>query len=497
MKKILSIVVILLVIASVFAMPLMQLGHSTLATERACAIGAEWTKYVGNPVIASPYFDQPSVIYEQNTYKMWISAIGGQGQPLKIYYATSNDGIAWTTPELVLDAGTSGDWDDYCVRAPQVLHMGTRYLMWYLASRSDGLYGIGLALSSDGVTWTRCSANPVMSPGNNGGWDDWALSRFAIAFDGTQYRMWYGAQQVNGGTVRIGAAASNNGISWTKYSDNPVLNIGDGWDSQHVIPESVVLCNGIYRMWYTGRHDPLWSVGMAISADGFSWTKCDKNPVLSVGPPRSWDSIQIWSCFVLKKEGSLLMWYVTEGGIGLATSYPPQVNLFLHDGASLDDKSPTAPTAKYKDSPSIKFSGGNPWKEIGTWAAPSSLTAGNLEALGGLDVWLGLKNSDDQGTNFDLRAEVCRNGVLMASGETYLIKGVTRNPDKALKVTVSFGSFLSVNFDGSADTLSLKILTRIGTDGNGNFGGGHSSAVGLRLYFDAVSRPSMFTASIA
>ena len=49
-------------------------------------------------------------------------------------------------------------------------------------------------------------------------------------------------------------------------------------------------------------------------------------------------------------------------------------------------------------------------------------------------------------------------------------------------------------FNGTSDVLSLKILTRIGTNGAGAFCGGHSNAVGLRLYFDAVSRPSKFTA---
>jgi hypothetical protein len=36
------------------------------------------------------------------------------------------------------------------------------------------------------------------------------------------------------------------------------------------------------------------------------------------------------------------------------------------------------------------------------------------------------------------------------------------------------------------------VPTRIGTGGKGNFCGGHSNAVGLRLYFDSVSRPAKF-----
>ena len=134
--------------------------------------GTHWTKYQGNPVIASPYFDQPSIIYEAGVYKMWVSAIAGQGLPLKIYYAVSTDGISWTTPYLVLDAGTSGSWDDYCVRAPSVISLGTEYRMWYLGSRNDGIYEIGLATSPDGIVWTKNESNPVMVPGANGGWDN-------------------------------------------------------------------------------------------------------------------------------------------------------------------------------------------------------------------------------------------------------------------------------------------------------------------------------------
>ena len=188
------------------------------------------------------------------------------------------------------------------------------------------------------------------------------------------------------------------------------------------------------------------------------------------------------------------------GYIGMARvqASATTVDFFLHGNSNLflDTSSPTATTAKYVDSASIKFSGGNPWTVVGTWTSPLlavSLAAdGRLKAASPLDVWLGLKNSDDQGTNFDLLAELYKNGILVASGETHLIKGVTRNPDKAMKVTVSFGSFSPVDFDGTTDILSLKIFTRIGTNGIGGFGGGHSNAVGLRLYFDAISRPAKF-----
>ena len=176
------------------------------------------------------------------------------------------------------------------------------------------------------------------------------------------------------------------------------------------------------------------------------------------------------------------------------------ITLFLHGSGGtanppsllLNDVSPISATAKYKDSTSINFSGGNAWKTVGSWGAASSLTGGSLTALTELRAWLGLKNSDDQGTNFDLRAEVYKNNTLVGSGETYCVQNVTRNPSYAVEVTVDLAPFSPVDFNGTSDVLTLKVLTRIGTNGAGTSCGGHGNAVGLRLYFDAASRASKF-----
>jgi parallel beta-helix repeat protein len=162
---------------------------------------------------------------------------------------------------------------------------------------------------------------------------------------------------------------------------------------------------------------------------------------------------------------------------------------------SLDALAPTALTTKYKDSPSIKFAAGNPWTAVGTWTAAPALVSGSVTGLGDVDVWLGLKNSDDIGTRFDLRVEAYKNGTLVVSGESYCIQGITRNPNLAKEAAVAFAPFAATAFNGSTDVLSLRVSTRIGTTGNGTFCGGHSNAVGLRLYFDAVNRAAMFHAT--
>jgi hypothetical protein len=126
------------------------------------------------------------------------------------------------------------------------------------------------------------------------------------------------------------------------------------------------------------------------------------------------------------------------------------------------------------------------------------LTPGTLSALRDLQTWVGLKNSDDIGTQFDLRAEVFKNGTLVASGVARCLTGITRNPALAKEVAVAFEPFSAVELDGATDTLSLTLLTRIGTNPDDTKcigpGGSHNNARGLRLYFDAATRASQFGA---
>jgi Beta-propeller repeat len=172
---------------------------------------------------------------------------------------------------------------------------------------------------------------------------------------------------------------------------------------------------------------------------------------------------------------------------------------YLHGNGStltLDGSAPTGTTSKYADSASIAFSGGNPWKAVGIWSAAPATSSRTLLGLSDLHTWLGLKSSDDQGTQFDLRGEVAKNGVPVASSTTRCITGVTRNPDLAKEVTAAFGAVPPVSV-APGDVLSLKLSTRIGTNPDGTKCSGHSNAVGLRVYFDAVSRAARFSATFS
>ena len=165
----------------------------------------------------------------------------------------------------------------------------------------------------------------------------------------------------------------------------------------------------------------------------------------------------------------------------------PPVVFYLDRGAGgnllLTELAPTSTTAKFTDSPALSRSNGNPWKQIGAWDGSINRPC-PVEEVSDLQVWLGLRNSDDQGTRFDLKAEFMVGDKVIATGETDCITGVTRNPALAKEVVVSFGP-ADVALLPSAVTLVLS--ARIGTGCPG-----HASASGLRVYYGSAAQDSSF-----
>ena len=64
----------------------------------------------------------------------------------------------------VLVAGADGSWDDDGVWGPAVLKEGSSYKLWYTGDDGANPSRIGLATSTDGMTWTKAAANPVLLP---------------------------------------------------------------------------------------------------------------------------------------------------------------------------------------------------------------------------------------------------------------------------------------------------------------------------------------------
>jgi hypothetical protein len=168
---------------------------------------------------------------------------------------------------------------------------------------------------------------------------------------------------------------------------------------------------------------------------------------------------------------------------------PP--NLFLNPTA------PTDPSAKQKNSAPLNFAGGNPWQEIGTWTSQPVPNASTLTDIDSIIFWLNTSEKGDSGAKHDLKADVYKNGTPIVTGLLRCINGPPENPNAAKDETITFPNISSVVFNGTSDTLSVKISARLGTNANDTACGNKSSTGGLRLWFDSPSLNSHLTATFA
>jgi predicted GH43/DUF377 family glycosyl hydrolase len=192
----------------------------------------------------------------------------------------------------VLEPGPPGSWDGLSRVPGTVLFDGAIYHMWFAGrDQSSGTIQIGHATSPDGLSpWTMDPANPVLTPGAPGGWDELLFSPApAVIDDGVQYHMWY-AGRTPGGIVQGGYATSFDGSVWIKHVDNPVLPVGPpgSWDDHNVRPDTVVSEGETLKMWYSGGDGSTVAIGYAESTDGVHWNK-HPSPVLVGSDPPAWD----------------------------------------------------------------------------------------------------------------------------------------------------------------------------------------------------------------
>ena len=299
-----------------------------------------FTKSASNPVLntgTSPSWDEmgvysPSVLWSDGTYRMWFSGTDASFTSA-IGYATSANGIDWTkwVTNPVLTKGAPGTWEATSVGFANVIPDGGGFKMWYTGT-SGSIRRVGYATSPDGITWTKYPGNPVVEVGAIGSWDASRVSNPTVTKVGSTYHMWYSSPISPAGG--IGHATSPDGINWTKDSGNPVIPGGSGtWDDTLFAP--FVLYDGsLFQMWYTGCNPTLdiCQIDYARSVDGSTWSK--RGVVLAMGSSGDFDSGLAGYPTVMMGVPYFRMWYTGSGSdelyrIGLATAVRFETELFL------------------------------------------------------------------------------------------------------------------------------------------------------------------------
>ncbi len=173
------------------------------------------------------------------------------------------------------------------------------------------VFGAGMVMGQ--TEWVDDPNNPIIGPGDPGTWDVGGPWARAAVFDGTTYHLWFtGSDAGMESPTDMGHATSPDGEGWTMDPANPVLTRGEPgeWDDARLDGAAVVHDGTIFHMWYSAWDpDNFERVGYATSPDGSVWIKHPANPVMDVGPPGSWDEDVRSSDIVIFEDGIYRMWY--------------------------------------------------------------------------------------------------------------------------------------------------------------------------------------------
>ncbi len=190
-------------------------------TATAFSASGVWTKHDSKnripPINSGTGIDgtQGVVLYESNAqilsgtvFKSWFM------DGLNLYYAESTDGITWIRHSGAILSGKS--W-------PGIYHFGSTYYLY--CTNGVSATAIQVYTSSDGINFTLQNSTAI-SVGAAGTWDHNFIYQMQVAdiVAGTWYGLYTALAQVGSNyTLNVGLATSTDGITWSKSGTDPVI----------------------------------------------------------------------------------------------------------------------------------------------------------------------------------------------------------------------------------------------------------------------------------
>ena len=275
------------------------------------SINERWIKYNLNPVLGNnetgTVFD-PFVIIHDNIYKMVVS----WRKEGNIALSTSKNGIIWSYLKIILTKGDINSWESIVNRGC-LLIINSKYYLWY-TGQNKGVSKIGLAVSNDGVNFTKYKNNPILEPEYK--YEKESVMNPHVLYDKEEkiFKMWYAAGETYEPDV-ICYAISKDGFTWKKYQKNPIFvsNINKlALDSFKVGGCDVhKISNKRYIMFYIGYSDINTArIFVAKSENGINnWKRYNKPIIKQTKGQFDNDACYKPSAIYDKKKKEWLIWY--------------------------------------------------------------------------------------------------------------------------------------------------------------------------------------------
>ena len=270
-----------------------------------------WIDNSSNPVLARSDSDlpvrwiyNPIVLSEDDTFYVWFTGIQVDSSARTINFAQSMDGEQWIlgSNQPILKPGSPVDWDYNHIATGPIIKENGVYRLYY-NSLSDFIpdWKVGLATSTDKIQWIK-HGNPVLVPEGSEG----RVNAVAVIKIGSSFYMYYNHLQ---GT---GLAISTDGINWSKNVSS-ILRTTYAWEGSQAIASCVFYENGLYRMIYYNSEASKF--GEAVSLEGIYWFKISEDPFFTKDQTSNlWAIDQIAYCSAISVNGRLRLFYSGYNG---------------------------------------------------------------------------------------------------------------------------------------------------------------------------------------
>jgi predicted GH43/DUF377 family glycosyl hydrolase len=312
-------------------------------------------KYHPDPVIPADYkipglesfhnYDVPCVYQLPGEPDVWYMSFIGYDGGYNSFVVESNDLEHWTKPRLAMGFGKEGEFDhggcvigaylyeNYDIKAPRILKKKDgKYWTLYGCYPKQGGYELrpgyeGVAVSDDGLTWTRVGNDPILSIYQSDA-KDWEKSciyqPWLVEHQGTYYNFYNAAE---GGRERLGVAFSNDLTHWVRYPFNPVIENRKDWYDADFSSDGKVFRDGDHwTMFYFGVGKGGAHIMAAFSRDLVHWTPDPEPLYIAGGNPSGLDKQYAHKISLVynPKNDTFYMFYCACGNkgrtIGLITS---------------------------------------------------------------------------------------------------------------------------------------------------------------------------------
>ena len=220
--------------------------------------------------------------------------------------------------------------------APGAIVLDGRVHLFFQTYGNGAKDAICHAISGDGVHFVKNATNPVFSP--TGEWNNGrAIDADVAVFHGKLF-LYFATRDPKGEIQMQGVATAelDSGFgrdAWTQACDAPILKPELPWEQACI--EAAAMCkrDGKLYMFYAGAYNNCpQQIGCAVSEDGVSFTRLFDEPLLPSGEPGSWNESESGHPFVYTDEdGRTYLFYQGNADKGKSW-YLSMVEIGWRDG---------------------------------------------------------------------------------------------------------------------------------------------------------------------